>query len=211
MSSAASSLAHRFKRPHLRCVGESPSAARTLAIETSDKRRKCGRLRKGHDRFERQRSTMGIVAISDSADGMAEDLDRRLGNVLVVVRRASLAEVLEHPRFVFVRLDICFGPDAGVVAKFPKSSVRARAAAKENGIVRAGILRHNAFNVSVHDSIHWPVEGLARLHPTIEEPSPGRLLFDFPIWRFRPHEIWRQRIGSCPVQISTRSPCQCRS
>jgi hypothetical protein len=61
-------FARRFDRPHLRRVGKSPPAAWALAIEPFDERRECGRLRKGHDRFECQWSAMSVVAICDSAD-----------------------------------------------------------------------------------------------------------------------------------------------
>ena len=100
---------------------------------------------------------MGIVAIRDSADRMAEDLDRRLGDVLVVVRCTSLAQILEHPGLIFVGLDICFGFDAGDVAKLPESSVRARTSSKEDGIIGARILRYEAFDAGVHDEVHRSV------------------------------------------------------
>jgi hypothetical protein len=38
---------------------------------------------------------MRVVAIGDPADRMAEDLDRRLGDMLVVVRRSGLPEILQ--------------------------------------------------------------------------------------------------------------------
>jgi hypothetical protein len=53
---------------------------------------------------------VGVVAIGDAADRMAEDFDRRLGDVLVVVRRTRLAEdrILftdgTGPRFAETRL-----------------------------------------------------------------------------------------------------------
>ena len=36
---------------------------------------------------------MGVVTIADTADRMAEDLDRRLGDMLVIVRRTGLPEI----------------------------------------------------------------------------------------------------------------------
>jgi hypothetical protein len=41
---------------------------------------------------------MGVVAIGDAAGRMAENLDRRHGDVLVIVRRTRLAKVLQLPR-----------------------------------------------------------------------------------------------------------------
>src|SRR5271157_238667 len=115
---------------------------------------------------------MCVVAIGDSANRMAEDLNRRLRKVLIVVRGTSLAEVLEHPGLVFTILHVCLGHDAGQIAELPKSSVRARSSPKEKRIVGARILRHDALDVGVDDAIHRPVKSLARLHPTVEEPSP---------------------------------------
>jgi hypothetical protein len=37
---------------------------------------------------------MGVVAIGNAADRMAEDLDRGLRDVLVIVRRTRLAKIL---------------------------------------------------------------------------------------------------------------------
>ena len=41
---------------------------------------------------------MGVMPVRDSASGMAQDLDRGFGDVLVVVRRTRLAEVFQNPR-----------------------------------------------------------------------------------------------------------------
>ena len=56
---------------------------------------------------------MGVVAIGDPADRVAQDLHRRLGHVLVVVRRAGLAKVLQLPRLLPAGLDVQPGLDAG--------------------------------------------------------------------------------------------------
>ena len=49
-------------------VGEPSQAARALAVTPSQDRRERTRLRQGHDRPERQRSPVGVVAIRDPAD-----------------------------------------------------------------------------------------------------------------------------------------------
>src|SRR5439155_3509890 len=102
----------RFHRPRLSGVGESSAAARAVAVISADERREGGRLRECHDGLERQRRAVGVVAVGDAADGVPEDLHRRLGHVLVVVRRARLAEVLELPQFLRTRLGVGPGLDA---------------------------------------------------------------------------------------------------
>ena len=78
---------------------------------------KCGRWRDCHDGSERQRITMGIVTIGDTADGMARNLDGGLGNVLVVVCGAGLSEILEMPWNLLARFQILHWPDACQIAK----------------------------------------------------------------------------------------------
>src|SRR5262245_58361540 len=81
-------------------VGEPPPAAWALAVPPSQDRRERTRLRQGHDRPEGKRGAVGIVAIRDPADRMAQDLHRRLGDVLIIVRRAGLPQVLQLPRLL---------------------------------------------------------------------------------------------------------------
>ena len=78
---------------------------------------KRGRLRDCHDGSERQRITMGIVTIGDTADGMAKNLDGGLWNVLVVVCGARLSEIIEMPRNHIARFQFLLWPDACQIAK----------------------------------------------------------------------------------------------
>ena len=57
------------------------------------------------------------MTIGDSANRMTEDLDRRLRDVLVVVRRTRLSKILEHPGLVFAGFDVRLGLDAGEIAE----------------------------------------------------------------------------------------------
>ena len=164
-------------------VGEPSPAARALAVAPSQERRERTRLRQGHDRPERQRGAVGVVAVRDPADRVAEDLDRRLGDVLVVVRRARLPQVLQLPGLLLAGLDVQPRLDAGEVAQRLEASVRARPAAEEDGGVGARVLRHDALEVGVHDAVHRPVERLAGLHPAVEQPPPGRPLLDLAVRR----------------------------
>src|SRR5262245_39709486 len=73
-------------------IGEPPPAARALAVPTSQDRRERTRLRQGHDRPVGQRRPAGIVAVRDPADRMAQDPDRRLGNMLVIEPAGQIQE-----------------------------------------------------------------------------------------------------------------------
>jgi hypothetical protein len=55
---------------------------------------------------------------------MAEDLDRRLREMFVVVGRTRFAEVLEQPGIFFAGLDVCLGLDAGDFAELAETEVR---------------------------------------------------------------------------------------
>ena len=92
--------------------------------------------------------------------------------MFVVKRRARLAKILEHPAFLFTRLHIRLGVDAGQSAELPESHVWWHASAKEQGVVGMRILRHDTLDVIVNGAIHRSVECLACLHPAIEHPSP---------------------------------------
>jgi hypothetical protein len=65
------------------------------------------------------------MAIRDSADRMAQNLYRRLGDVLVIVRRARLPQVLQVPELLLASLDVQPRLDAGQTAKRLEASVRA--------------------------------------------------------------------------------------
>ena len=119
-------------------VGEPPPAARALAVAPLEERRERGRLRQGHDRPERQRGAVGVVAVGDPADRVAEDLDRRLRDVLVVVRRAGLPQVLQLPRLLPAGLDVRPRLDAGQAAQRLEAGVRPCPAAEEDGGVGRG-------------------------------------------------------------------------
>jgi hypothetical protein len=64
-----------------------------------------------------------------------------------------------------------------------EAGVRAGPAAEEDGGVGPRVVRHDASEVRVDDSVHRPVERLAGLHPAVEEPPPGRLLLGLAIRR----------------------------
>ena len=61
----------------------------------------CGWLRQGHDCFEREWVSMGVVPIRHAADRVTENLNRRFRHVFVVVRRRSFPEILQNPEPFF--------------------------------------------------------------------------------------------------------------
>ena len=121
-------------------VGKPPPAARAFAIASLEERRERGRLWERHDRLERQWRAVRVVAVGDAADRMAEDLDRRLRHVLVIIRRTRLAEGLQLPGLVLTRFDICPGLDPGEAVEPLGAGVWPCPAAEEDGVVwaRAG-------------------------------------------------------------------------
>ena len=90
--------------------GKASSAAPALAVKSFLQSRECRRLWNRHDRLECQWGAMGVISIRDSSDGMTKDLDRRLGNLFVVIHRTHLAKTLEHP--AFTRLHVRLRVDA---------------------------------------------------------------------------------------------------
>lgn len=106
---------------------------------------------------------------------MAENLDRRFGDVLVVVSRARLPESLQLPGFVSP-VSIFF------LVLMP---------------ARLRILGPDALQVGVNNAVHRPVKRLAGLHSSVKQPSPGDCSLALPSGNWRPQETCRHRIGSC--------------
>ena len=144
----------RTKSAMLFGVRKSSAAARAFFVVPFDQCCKGGGLRNGHDRFESQWGAIRIVAVRDAADRMAEYLDRRLRDVLVIVRGTSFSKIFECPGHLFPGFDICLGLDAGQIAELLEPEVGTGAAAEENRIIGAGILRHDALDVAVNGAIH---------------------------------------------------------
>jgi hypothetical protein len=77
-----------------------------------------------------------------------DNLDRQLGDVLIMVRRTCFEQVLGHSGLVVTGFRVSLGSHASGVAELPKPGVRARSSANEIRIVGALILRHDALDVS---------------------------------------------------------------
>src|SRR5262249_4306948 len=112
------------------------------------------------------------MAVGDPADRVTEDLDRRLRDVLVVIRGTSLAKVLELPGFFRAGLHVRSRPNTREGAKLLKPGIGPRSAAEKDSGVRIDSLRYDTPQMRVYDPVHRPVEGLARLHPAVEQPPP---------------------------------------
>src|SRR6056297_1323955 len=74
-----------------------------------------GRLRQRRNRPECQRSAVSVGAVSDSSRGVSKNLDRGFRDVLVVVRSARLAKVLEYPKALFPGFDAPLRSDVSQV------------------------------------------------------------------------------------------------
>lgn len=68
---------------------------------------------------------MSVVTVRDSTDGMVENLDRRLGNVFVIVGRARLSEILQVPRDLLASFNVQFRANTSELAKGNARCIRA--------------------------------------------------------------------------------------
>ena len=96
-----------------------------MAFDKSEKRR---RLRDSHDGSKGQWIAMSVMTIGDSADSMAENLDRRFRNMFVIVGRTSLAEILQVPWHLLTSHNIQPGANTGQLTKQNKRCIGTRAA-----------------------------------------------------------------------------------
>jgi hypothetical protein len=104
------------------------------------------------------------------------------------------------PRLFLARLDIRSRPDACNLAQFLKPNVRTCTSSDDHGIVRRGILGHDALDVSMNSPVHRPIERLAGLHSALEKPTPARRRFHFPVRGLAKPRHRRQSIaGIYPV------------
>ena len=85
-----------------------------LAVEPMHEPVERRRLRKRHDRLEGERISVSVVPIRHAANGMAENLDRRLRHVFIVVRRARFSQILQDPGLL---VDISVMLDDGIENK----------------------------------------------------------------------------------------------
>jgi hypothetical protein len=112
---------------------------------------------------------------------MSEDLDGRLGYVLVIVSRASLAKVLKHPGLLFAAVDARLGPDTSEIAQLSKLAVWPSSTAEEYGSVRIWFVGHDALEMHMNCTVHRSPERLACLHSPIEQPAPRRKLLNLAV------------------------------
>jgi hypothetical protein len=68
--------AQRSHRPDLSGVGEWSPAAWALTVVAVNQGRQRRGLRDGHNRFERQRGAVGVVAIDDTPDRVAPEMQK---------------------------------------------------------------------------------------------------------------------------------------
>src|SRR5262245_13545523 len=107
------------------------------------------------------RGAVGVGPVGAAADRVAEDLDRRLRDVLVEVRRARLAEVLQLSGRVITCLDARPRPGAGELAEPLEAGVRPRPTTSTT--VGPGTTRHSGTSPrSLRDATR-----ARRVHPSL--------------------------------------------
>ncbi len=116
---------------------------------------------------------MSVMTVRDSTDGMAENLDRRLRNVFVIVGRARLAEIPQVPRDLLASFYVQFRANASEVTEGYRSCIGPTTSAAKHRIIGFWRLRHDVPNMFVDDSVHRTVERLASLDSTKINPSPS--------------------------------------
>jgi hypothetical protein len=138
-----------------------------------DECKECRRLWNGHDGSKRQWITVCVMTVRDSADGMAKYFDGRLRNVLVIVGRARLAEILQVPWDLLASFDVQFRTNASELAESDKRCIGPTTSSAKHRIIGFWRLRHDVPNVFVDDSVHRTVERLASLDSPKINPSPS--------------------------------------
>jgi len=116
---------------------------------------------------------MSVVTIRDSADRMAEDLDRRFRNVFVIVGRTGLAEIPQMPWDLLTSLNVQLGSDTSQLTKQNKRCIGAGAAPTKYRIIGFRGLRHDIAKVLMNDPVHRTIERLASLDSAKVNPSPS--------------------------------------
>src|SRR4051812_39598849 len=122
---------------------------------------------------------MCVMPVGDSTSGVAEDFDRRLWHVFIVVCRACLAEILKHPRAQFTRFNAPLRWYTGKIAQHSKSVVGPSPTAEEHWSIGIRGVGHDASKVQTNCAVHRSPKRLIGFHTAIEEPTPGTELFDF--------------------------------
>lgn len=147
------------------------TAARAFTVDATQQGFEGERLGQRHDRLEREWIAMSVMSIRHSANRMAEDLNRRLGQVSVVVCRAGLAQISEDPKPFRSRFGILLRLDPGQVAKKLELAIGARATAIKHGLIGLQLSGPDAFQVSMHHAVHRSLKLLASFHAPIVEPA----------------------------------------
>ena len=87
------------------------------------------------------------MPIRDTADAVAQNLDRRFRHVLVVVGRRSFSQIFQNPEFLLTRFNILLGLHSRQFAQELKLLVGPRSAAMENWFVGLGCFWPDALEV----------------------------------------------------------------
>lgn len=113
------------------------------------------------------------MTVRDSADSMAKYFDGRLRNVLVIVGRARLAEILQVPWHLLASFDVQFRANASEMTEGYKRSIGPTTSAAKHRIIGFWRLGHDVPNVFMNDTVHRTVERLASLDSSKIDPTPS--------------------------------------
>src|SRR5688572_2913450 len=102
---------------------------------------------------------------------MAEDLDRRLGHVFVIVGCACLAKVLQYPGSLLARFSAPLRWYAGKSAQHSKTVVRPSSSAKKHWRLGIWVLGHDISKVQMNCPIHRPPERFVCFYAAIKQPT----------------------------------------
>src|SRR5689334_161973 len=124
---------------------------------------------------------MCVVAVGNSTGGVAKDFDRRLRHVFIVVRRARLAKILEHPRTLLTRFNAPLRWYPGNGAQHSKSVVGSSPSAEEDWSIGIRGVGHDTSKVQSNRAVHRSPKRLVGFHTAIEEPAVRTGLLDLPV------------------------------
>ncbi len=92
--------------------------------------------------------------------------------MLVIVRRARFAEVLENPESLVPGFNVAFRRYTGQITELAESNVRTSPATEEDWGIRIWLAVAKALQVEPNGAVHWTPKRLFCFHTPIVEPAP---------------------------------------
>ena len=119
---------------------------------------------------------MGVMSVRNAPHRVAEYLNRRFREVLVIVGCTCLAKVLQEPCVLLARFDIVFRGNFCKSAQIAKYCIRSGGTTFKNGCIRLTTFVMKIFQVRMNNSVHGANKYFAGLNSTIRNPAPPRTL-----------------------------------